>query len=214
MLALRTLQTSLNKSQLWCRESRLCGSGRCRKLHQLSIVVRAQHQKSQHQPQNVVRSARNSMSDDARVCAAKIETSVVFVHGAWHGTEYWNAVRMQLSERGVESVAVDLPSCGLVANPFEADVTAVQEELSLLADQAKEVVLVMHSYGGRVGSAVSASCSSSLTNGPVGLSSKQVGHALSLLLAGCARTEQGSKGSGWSAGWHCAPGVPDMHCIT
>ncbi|KAK9805466.1 hypothetical protein WJX73_010897 [Symbiochloris irregularis] len=79
------------------------------------------------------------------------KTAALFVHGAWHGPECFSEVRRQLAEQGIESVAVDLPSCHSRPGSFQEDVAAVQNEIILLADQGADVVLVLHSYGGRVG---------------------------------------------------------------
>ncbi|MGY1593492.1 alpha/beta fold hydrolase [Geodermatophilus sp. SYSU D00708] len=66
----------------------------------------------------------------------------VLVHGLWHGSWCWDAVRAALDERGVDSVAVDLPLTGL------AEDTRVTREA--LARFGRPAVLVGHSYGGAV----------------------------------------------------------------
>jgi len=66
----------------------------------------------------------------------------VLVHGLWHGAWCWDGVRAALSERGVDSVAVELPLTDLAA-----DVRAVRAALDAFARPA---VLVGHSYGGAV----------------------------------------------------------------
>jgi pimeloyl-ACP methyl ester carboxylesterase len=66
----------------------------------------------------------------------------VLVHGLWHGAWCWDAVRAALDDRGVESVAVDLPLTDLAA-----DTRATREALDRFGRPA---VLVGHSYGGAV----------------------------------------------------------------
>ncbi|SHN46738.1 alpha/beta fold hydrolase [Cryptosporangium aurantiacum] len=67
---------------------------------------------------------------------------VVLVHGLWHGVWTWEAVRAALADRGVQSVAVELPLTDL-----DADVAAVRAVLDRVEGPA---VLVGHSYGGAV----------------------------------------------------------------
>lgn len=66
----------------------------------------------------------------------------VLVHGLWHGPWCWDAVRAALADRGVDSVAVDLPLTDL-----PADTAAVRDALDAAGRAA---VLVGHSYGGAV----------------------------------------------------------------
>lgn len=70
------------------------------------------------------------------------EPTAVLVHGLWHGSWAWDAVRAALAARGVESVAPDLPLTTL------ADDAAVLR--GVLEDLPGPVVLVGHSYGGAV----------------------------------------------------------------
>jgi pimeloyl-ACP methyl ester carboxylesterase len=66
----------------------------------------------------------------------------VLVHGLWHGGWCWDGVRAALDERGVDSVAVDLPMTDL-----PGDARVVREALDRFGRPA---VLVGHSYGGAV----------------------------------------------------------------
>jgi hypothetical protein len=78
----------------------------------------------------------------------------VFIPGAWHGPEGFDAVRQGLSQQGYSSEAIALPSIG--AEPpnkgLHSDIVHVYGILKQLADQGKQIILVMHSYGGMVGS--------------------------------------------------------------
>lgn len=72
--------------------------------------------------------------------------NVLLVHGAWHGSWFWEPLRAELGELEVHTV--DLPSC--VGGPDEvgdlwADVAAVEQALSEIEGP---VVVVAHSYGG------------------------------------------------------------------
>lgn len=75
-------------------------------------------------------------------------TSVLFVHGLWHGAGCWDAVRELLAAAGVASGAVELPMTSL------ADDVAVAR--AALDQLEAPVVLVGHSYGGAVVTAAGA----------------------------------------------------------
>jgi pimeloyl-ACP methyl ester carboxylesterase len=66
----------------------------------------------------------------------------VLVHGLWLGGWCWDGVRAALADRGVDSVAVELPLTDL-----PADVRATRAALDAFGRPA---VLVGHSYGGAV----------------------------------------------------------------
>ncbi|KAL1633581.1 hypothetical protein SLS58_011033 [Diplodia intermedia] len=79
--------------------------------------------------------------------------TLVFAPGAWHTPDCYDIVREQLHQRGWATEAVAYPSVG--AEPptkgLADDAAAVRATLERLADEAKEIVLVVHSYGGLVG---------------------------------------------------------------
>ncbi|KAF2196642.1 alpha/beta-hydrolase [Delitschia confertaspora ATCC 74209] len=79
--------------------------------------------------------------------------TIVLAPGAWHTPDCFDAVRQQLHARGWETEAIAYPSVG--AEPptkgLPHDAAAVREALERLADKGKEIVLVVHSYGGLVG---------------------------------------------------------------
>ncbi|MGC5342874.1 alpha/beta hydrolase [Streptomyces sp. DT171] len=75
-------------------------------------------------------------------------TTVVLVHGAWHGAWCWDLVTPLLRDGGVAPVAVELPFTS-----FADDVAVVR---AAVAEAGEPVVLVGHSYGGSVVSAASA----------------------------------------------------------
>jgi pimeloyl-ACP methyl ester carboxylesterase len=77
-------------------------------------------------------------------------STVVLVHGAWHGAWAWSKVVAGLADAGVPAVAIDLPGHGDSTAPLgdlagDADHTARE-----VASVAGPVVLVGHSYGGAV----------------------------------------------------------------
>ena len=86
--------------------------------------------------------------------AANDSPVYVFVPGAWHTPDTFDGIRALLSKRGLESVAVALPSVG-AAEPtksgLHADIAHTKSVLQSLADLGRQIVVVTHSYGGMVG---------------------------------------------------------------
>jgi pimeloyl-ACP methyl ester carboxylesterase len=82
------------------------------------------------------------------------KTTIVLVHGAWHSPACFDDLVTLLHGHGYETRAVQLPTAGkdLNATPIE-DAVAIQETTRALAEEGKDIVLVMHSYGGFVGTA-------------------------------------------------------------
>lgn len=81
-------------------------------------------------------------------------TSIVLVHGAWHGAWCWRRVLPLLRAAGVDSHAVTLTGVGDRAHLMSPAIdlhTHVQDAVGLIeAEELKRVVLVGHSYGGMV----------------------------------------------------------------
>jgi pimeloyl-ACP methyl ester carboxylesterase len=71
-------------------------------------------------------------------------TSVVLVHGAFHGAWCWELVEEGLARRGISSVVPELPFTGIV------DDAATARAAIDRAAAAGPVVVCGHSYGGRV----------------------------------------------------------------
>lgn len=78
----------------------------------------------------------------AGAAGAQERPTVVLVHGAWADGSCWSEVVGHLIDAGLNVVAVQNPLSSL-----EADVATVRR---VIDDQAGEVVLVGHSYGGVV----------------------------------------------------------------
>ncbi|KAK8052284.1 hypothetical protein PG993_003669 [Apiospora rasikravindrae] len=93
--------------------------------------------------------------------------TIVFGPGAWHMARCFDTIRASLQAKGWETEAVEYPSVveadkhaealnrgdvdakGLPG--LDADAAATRDVLRRLCDEGKEVVLVVHSYGGLVG---------------------------------------------------------------
>jgi pimeloyl-ACP methyl ester carboxylesterase len=77
-------------------------------------------------------------------------TTIVFVHGAWHGAWSWAPVQALLDDAGVASLAVDLPGQGASPLPLVdmyGDARSVVDTLHAIGGS---FILVGHSYGGSV----------------------------------------------------------------
>jgi pimeloyl-ACP methyl ester carboxylesterase len=78
--------------------------------------------------------------------------TVVFVPGAGHTAEVWNKVIALLEAQHFKCIPVTLPST--LSNPsatFFDDIKAVQEPIISEMSQGRDIVVVVHSYGGAVG---------------------------------------------------------------
>ncbi len=85
------------------------------------------------------------MSADATSCPL-----VVLVHGAWHGAWCWSALQSRLDDRGIASMAIDLPGHGASTLPLGDLHGDAQHVADVLNAWGRPVVLVGHSYGGAV----------------------------------------------------------------
>ena len=74
-------------------------------------------------------------------------TTVVLVHGAWHGAWSWARLEPELEARGLAHRSLDLPSVGDASADLPADVAALR---TVVESVDGPVVLVGHSYGGVV----------------------------------------------------------------
>nr|XP_036578221.1 uncharacterized protein CTRU02_11722 [Colletotrichum truncatum]KAF6785422.1 hypothetical protein CTRU02_11722 [Colletotrichum truncatum] len=103
---------------------------------------------------NIALLLTSALAVSAAVLPAAELPTVVFTPGAWHGPQSFDLVRAGLTLKGYASEAVTLPSVG--AEPatvgLEEDAAALRATLETLADAGKQIVLVVHSYGGLVGS--------------------------------------------------------------
>ena len=78
--------------------------------------------------------------------------TVLLVHGAWHNPSCWDPIRAELTKLSYPTEAVQLKSAGNAVTTHLEDTAIVREALeSLIVSEGKTVILVMHSYGGLVG---------------------------------------------------------------
>ncbi|CAD0112174.1 unnamed protein product [Aureobasidium uvarum] len=79
--------------------------------------------------------------------------TVVFVTGAWHKPHLYASLLESLRKNSFPVVAPCLPSVGGVCDSFYDDVNVVRKIIADEISQGHEIVVLMHSYGGMVGSA-------------------------------------------------------------
>jgi len=78
--------------------------------------------------------------------------TLIFVPGAWHSTETWSKIIKLLEAEGFKCIPVGLPTTtGDNAASFGDDFKAVREAIVGETSQKRDVVVVVHSYGGAVG---------------------------------------------------------------
>ncbi len=77
----------------------------------------------------------------------------LFVPGAWHLPAYFDPLIAYCSAHGYPSVAVTLPAVNSspAVTSLQPDVDTVAAALAALLNGGSDVVVVMHSYGGMVG---------------------------------------------------------------
>lgn len=80
--------------------------------------------------------------------------TILIVHGAWHHPAYFSSVIKLLEAQGYNTICPHLPTCNTDETPtktLEDDVALIRSTASSLADEGHEIVALMHSYGGVVG---------------------------------------------------------------
>lgn len=82
-----------------------------------------------------------------------MKPTFLFVCGAWHLPPYWDPLIAALTDGGYDSVAVTPRSVNAKSpvTGLQPDVDAVKEVITDLVSKGKHVIVVMHSYGGCVG---------------------------------------------------------------
>ncbi len=79
-----------------------------------------------------------------------MSSTIVLVHGAWHGAWCWDRVASPLREQGQAVVAVDLPGHGPTLGRSATCTAMLTPSARCSTTIEGDVVLVGHSYGGAV----------------------------------------------------------------
>ena len=83
------------------------------------------------------------------------KAAVVIVHGAWGLAELYDNVIARLKSNGFDAVCPPLPTCNNARPPSatrQDDVTTIQDAVRKFIDRGLVVFILMHSYGGIIGS--------------------------------------------------------------
>lgn len=83
---------------------------------------------------------------------------IYILHGSWHSPLFFESARRKFELLGYTVICPQQPSTGAVppTNTLYDDADLVRAELELLIEHGQDVVLVMHSYGGMVGTQAAA----------------------------------------------------------
>lgn len=83
--------------------------------------------------------------------SSESKPTLVFVPGAWHTASTWDKVTALASKAQLKCISVTLPSTtGSKTLGLLDDITAVRSTITGETSQGRDVVVVMHSYGGGV----------------------------------------------------------------
>lgn len=80
--------------------------------------------------------------------------AIVLIHGAWHVPEHYSEFIEQLQYAGFEVFCPRLPTCDeaqRLAADMYSDAQVVRNQVIALADKSRAVIMLLHSYGGAVG---------------------------------------------------------------
>lgn len=80
--------------------------------------------------------------------------TILVVHGAWHTPPNYQSFINALQGQGFKVICPHLPTCNNSFNPvgtYFDDVAHVRKTLEVLVDNGEHVLMIMHSYGGAVG---------------------------------------------------------------
>jgi hypothetical protein len=82
--------------------------------------------------------------------------TIVIAPGSFASTELYDDLKSQLIAQGYETIVISLPSVGtkdqVSGISLEDDATRIKETIRKFIEQGKEIVQIMHSYGGIPGS--------------------------------------------------------------
>lgn len=80
--------------------------------------------------------------------------TILLIHGAWHTPTHYEPYTTALKNAGFEVHCPHLPTCTGKSPPtatFTDDVSLIRQTLHSLTTAGKQILLIMHSYGGCVG---------------------------------------------------------------
>lgn len=105
--------------------------------------------------------------------------TLVFVPGAWHAASTWDKVTSLLNSQDYRCISVTLPSTtGDPNSTFLDDIQAVHTAILSETSQGRNVIVVVHSYGGHVGESALKDVPTTRNPSPDATNGKVIGIAL------------------------------------
>jgi len=79
--------------------------------------------------------------------------TIIIIHGAWHHPDHYALLVKLLTAKGYETLCPSQPTYNNVpaTKSLHDDVALIREILTKLVGDGKEVIVIMHSYGGMIG---------------------------------------------------------------
>ncbi|TGO08135.1 hypothetical protein BTUL_0224g00080 [Botrytis tulipae] len=118
--------------------------------------------------------------------------TLVFVPGAWHRAEIWEKVTSLLKDQHYKCIPIELPStAGDATIGFGDDITAVRNTILSETKQGRDVILVVHSYGGAVGQSAVKGLTRRHPDDLASTDEKPTGHVVGLVMMACGFAQTG-----------------------
>lgn len=118
--------------------------------------------------------------------------TLVLIPGAWHRAEIWDKVTTLLKEQQYKCIPVELPStAGDPSIGFGDDITAVRNIVLSETKQGRDVIIVVHSYGGAVGQSAVKGLTRRKPDDLISTADAPTGHVLGLVMMACGFGQTG-----------------------
>ncbi|KAF7869778.1 hypothetical protein EAF04_004562 [Stromatinia cepivora] len=116
----------------------------------------------------------------------------VLIPGAWHRAEIWEKVISLLEEQQYKCIPVELPStAGDPTTGFGDDIVAVRNIVLSETKQGRDVIIVVHSYGGAVGQSAVKGLTRHNPDDLQSTSDRPTGHVTGLVMMACGFGQTG-----------------------
>lgn len=118
--------------------------------------------------------------------------TLILIPGAWHRAELWGKVASLLAEQQYKCIPLDLLSTS--GNPdvgFGDDVTAVRDAILFETNQGRNVIVVVHSYGGAVGQSAVKGFTRRIPDDLQFTDNQPTGHVIGLVMMACGFGQTG-----------------------
>ncbi|QSZ34271.1 hypothetical protein DSL72_005861 [Monilinia vaccinii-corymbosi] len=118
--------------------------------------------------------------------------TLVLIPGAWHSAEVWKKATSLLREQDYKCIPVELPSTtGNPATGFGDDIEAVRDVILSETKQGRDVMIVVHSYGGAVGQSAVKGLTRRKPDALQSTGDQPAGHVIGLAMMACGFGQTG-----------------------